>query len=309
MIDVTISIVNWNTGDLLLQCLKSIEQTRGDLRLQVIVVDNNSNDDSFEKAKFQFGWAEFIKNFDNRGFSVANNQALALAEGEFFLLLNPDTVLHPKALEQMVNFLRSHSDVGAVGPKLVYGDGSLQRNYSSRHVSPRSILSNYLGWKILGEDPLSDIVPEQPVLVTSLMGACLLLRRSAIEQIGPMDEKFFLVYEEADWCYRLVKAGWTIWYLPEAVVTHFCSQSSKQIWGKGLIETNQSLKYYIKKHYGTLIVNVLSIILISLYCWWLLKTLVKEVLVGANDELKNRRIRFKYLLIGLLMGKHKESRS
>lgn len=300
MIDITVSIVNWNTGDLLSECLKCIEQTGGDLRLQVIVVDNNSNDDSFEKAKLQFGCAEFIKNFGNRGFSAANNQALALAEGEFFLLLNPDTVLHPGALNRMLSFLRSHPGVGAVGPKLVYGDGALQIGYSGWHLSPRSLLAGHLGWKILGKDPLSGIAPDQPTAVAGLMGACILLRKTAIDKIGPMDEGFFLVYEEADWCYRLYKSGWTIWYLPDAVVTHFTGQSSRHIPGKGLIETNWSLKYYTKKHFGLLASTALTVFFILLYIWRLLKASIKEVLIGKCQELEERKIRFKYILTGLL---------
>ncbi|MDO9069259.1 MAG: glycosyltransferase family 2 protein [Deltaproteobacteria bacterium] len=300
MIDLTIAIVNWNTDHLLEGCLRSIKETIGELSLQVVVVDNKSSDQSAVRAQKEHPWAEFIYSPVNAGFSSGNNLALAKAQGRYFLLLNPDTVVQPGALQSLKDFLDENPATAAAGPRMDYGDGSLQQSWSGRLVSPKAILADTLGWKWLGVDPLGNRIPDRDTKVKGLMGACIMLRKSAIDQVGPMDDKFFLVYEEADLCHRLIKAGWSIWYLPQARITHFTGQSSQHIPGKGLIESYQSLKYYLGKHYGRPASWATSQALICIYIWWSLKTAVKEMIFGYSPELESRKERFNYILHGLL---------
>jgi hypothetical protein len=300
MTDITVAIVNWNTGPLLEQCLASLQKNRGRLSLQVIVVDNNSGDQSARQAQQKHPWADFIYSPENRGFSSGNNLALARARGKHFLMLNPDTEVRAGALQILKDFLDSHPGAAAAGPRLEYGDGSLQRSWAGRLVSPRTILAETLGWKWLGVDPLGRCVPEGDTEVKGLMGACIMLRKEAVDQVGLMDENFFLVYEEADWCHRLIGAGWSLWYLPGAKVTHYTGQSSQHIPGKGLVESYQSLKYYLSKHYGRSAFWATSLALVCIYSWWSLKTAVKKMIFGYSPELESRKVRFSYILQGLL---------
>lgn len=300
MTDITIAIVNWNTGQLLEGCLRSIKETKGGLSLQVVVVDNNSGDQSARQAQQKHPWADFIYCPDNRGFSSGNNLALAQARGKYFLMLNPDTEVRAGALQLLKDFLDCHPGAAAAGPRLEYGDGSLQRSWSGWLVSPRTILAETLGWKWLGSDPLGSRVPDGGTEVKGLMGACIMLRKEAVDQVGRMDENFFLVYEEADWCHRLIRADWTVWYLPSARVTHYTGQSSQHIPGRGLVETYQSLKYYLSKHYGPLASLTTVLALTVLYSWWSFKTMVREIIAGASPETESRKERFRYILQGLL---------
>lgn len=300
MFDITIAIVNWNTGHLLEQCLASLKDNNSGLSLQVIVVDNNSSDQSAKQAQIKHPWVQFIYSQENKGFSSGNNLALAQAEGSYFLILNPDTEVHPRALEIMKDFLDKNPAAAAVGPKMLYGNGGLQYSWSGRLVSPRSILADTLGWRWLGSDPLGDKNMNIDTKVKGLMGACIMLRKEAIDRIGPMDENFFLVYEEADWCHRLIKSGRGVWYLPGATITHFSGQSSQHIAGKGLVETYQSLKYYLAKHYGWRVSRAMVLFLMGLYGWWTIKTGIKEKIFGSTPEIESRKTRFKYILQGLL---------
>ena len=300
MIDITIAIVNWNTGVLLDDCLDSVRATRGNLALQTIVFDNGSSDGSAIRAQAKHPWAEFIFNQGNPGFSTANNQALARATGRYFLLLNPDTVLRLGALTRLLEFMDADPAAGAAGPRLEYPDGSLQVSWSGRLVSPCSILADILGWRMFGADPLAGKAPEVPIRVQGLMGACIMLRKGVIDQIGPMDERFFLVYEEADWCCRVLRASKDIWYVPDAAVVHHAGGSSQYIPGKGLIETQHSLKYYIAKHYGVVTSAAMVAALVIIYGWWLMKTHVKRALLGLDEVTALRLERFRYILRGLL---------
>lgn len=299
-IDITVSIVNWNTGPLLANCLDAIEQTRGKLRLQVIVVDNNSQDSSLALARQSFPGATYIANTGNPGFASANNQALALAKGKYFLMLNPDTVVHPGSLQALWQFGEAHPRAGAIGARLLNEDGSWQPSYYGHPTTPRTVLRDHLGWSILGNDPLANMELKEPAQVSTLMGACILFRCSAIEQVGPMDDRFFLVCEEGDWLYRLEQAGWELWFNPTAAVTHLRGRSTCQLAGGGYRETMRSIKYYLRKHFGLPAVLGVSSVLIALCAWCLVKTEIKGMIKGRGTEYRYRRLRFGNMLIGLL---------
>jgi len=299
-IDITVSIVNWNTGPLLANCLDAINQNKGKLRLQLIVVDNNSHDASLALTQQRFPTVTYISNTGNPGFAAANNQALTLAKGKYFLMLNPDTVLHPGSLQALWQFGEAHPRSGAIGARLLNEDGSWQPSYYGYPTTPRTVLRDHLGWSILGNDPLANLELKEPAQVSALMGACILFRCSAIDQIGLMDERFFLVYEEGDWLYRLEQAGWEIWFNPTAMVTHLCGRSTCQLAGGGYRETMRSMKYYLHKHFGLPAALGVSSVLIALCTWRLVKTEVKGAIIGRGSEYRYRRMRFGNMLIGLL---------
>ncbi|MBE9507190.1 MAG: glycosyltransferase family 2 protein, partial [Chloroflexi bacterium] len=221
MVDLSVVVVSWNVRDLLRQCLNSILNTRGALRVEVVVVDNASTDDSVEMVRAEFPSVCLITNTENRGFPVANNQGIAVAQGRYVLLLNSDAEVVGEALATMVAYADTHTDVGVIGPQLLNPDGSVQ---SSRRRFPTMAtaffestwLETYAPLRMLERYYVLDQPDDATLDVDWVKGAALMARREAIKQVGPMDEGFFMYSEELDWCRRFREAGWRVVYLPTA---------------------------------------------------------------------------------------------
>jgi len=232
LLDLSIIIVNWNTQALLCQCLASIMGDRGALQVETIVVDNASRDGSADMVQSAFPLVRLLVNGRNVGFARANNQAMRLAHGRHVMLLNSDTLVRPGALAAMVRYLDDHPQVGALGPRLLNADGTLQ---PSAHPFPdvaRDTLriAGASAWSFLrrfaGRPPRAaspSVAPSGPV--DWLVGACLVIRRAAIEDVGVLDEGYFFGAEEVDLALRLRQHAWENVYLAEAVVVHLGSQS------------------------------------------------------------------------------------
>lgn len=255
MTTIAVIIVNWNTRQRLEACLRSIAScSPQNLRFATIVADNASSDGSPAMIRAQFPSVTLIENRQNLGFAAANNQALRASSDDFILLLNPDTIVHPEAIDALLNHLWLYPEVGAVGPKLLNADGSCQ---VSAHPEPT--LWREL-WRLIHLDrfiPLSQYPEEYfstPDFKTAdvLMGACILLRREVLDQIGLFDEQFFIYSEEVDLCQRIRQAGWRIHYLPAAQVTHFGAASTCQVAGPMFIELYRNKLKYFRKHDGEL---------------------------------------------------------
>ncbi len=287
--DLSIVIVNWNVRELLRRCLVSIASsdglfvgldtpgysTRG-WRAEVIVVDNASADGSVAMLAQDFPWVQVIANRQNRGFTTANNQGLAVSRGRYVLFLNPDTELAPDALSLLLRFAEEHPQVGVVGPQLRYGDGSLQ---SSRRRFPTlatfflesTIVQRW--WprnQVLSRYYALDLDNDATSQVDWLVGACMLLRRAVLEQIGGFDEGFFMYSEELDLCRRAVDAGWQVVYLPAAVVTHYEGKSSEQVVAARHIRFHSSRVRYVRKYHGRLAAAaVRSFLLLTFIYQWL----------------------------------------
>ncbi len=272
MPDLSILIVNWNVRDLLRRCLQSIFANLPPRQMEIIVVDNGSSDGSVEMVRAEFPRVHLIPNPDNRGFPAANNQGLAVARGRYILLLNPDTEVVGDALETMVAFADAHPDVGVVGPQLLNPDGTIQ---SSRRrfptlataifestwlqpCAPRRLLTRYY---VLDrpDDEIQD--------VDWVTGAALMARREAVEQVGPMDEGFFMYSEELDWCRRFRDAGWRVVYLPTARVVHYGGKSSEQVLPARHIHFQASKIRYFRKHHGAAAAGVLRAVIVGNYLW------------------------------------------
>src|SRR6266508_6440002 len=204
---VTAIVVNWNAGDLLRGCLESLQRCA--LPLQVLVVDNASSDASAGVVRECFPAYTLIENRENAGFTRANNQALRLANGGYVLLLNPDAELQPGALETLVSRLESQPQAAVVGPTVVNGQGQPQ---STRRRFPTlataflesTLLQRFLApqHSVLRQYYRLDHPDDESQSVDWLVGACLLVRRAALDQVGPLDERFFMYFEEVDWCQR-----------------------------------------------------------------------------------------------------------
>lgn len=252
----SIIIVSWNVKKDLINCLNSISENQPAEKHEVIVIDNASTDGTVEMLRNDFPKIVTIVNGENRGFAAANNQGINIAKGQYILLLNPDTIIHPKSLEVLINFMDDNSGVGVCGPKLLNDDDSIQR--SARHFpSFRGALYRHTAFKFLGifKDEykkwlMKDFGYNEQRDVDQLMGAAMLIRKSVLDSIGGMDERFFMYYEEVDLCFRIKQAGWRVVFMSEAVITHLGGQSSGQIPAEKQLMAMASLLKFFRKHRG-----------------------------------------------------------
>jgi GT2 family glycosyltransferase len=249
---VSIIIVSWNTSDLLSECLMSLPR---DGTTEVIVVDNGSRDGTLAMLR-EWPQVQVIANAENEGFTRANNMAIRRSRGEFLLLINSDARLSPGCLDRMLAQLAADPHAGAVGPRLVYPDGTWQRWTAGRAPSLRAATNYYLflerlfpgrRWSrglFLGQDVRA---PFQPDWVCS---ACMLLRRSALDQVGLLNERYFVYMDDIDLCQRLRDAGWHVWYYPDAEAVHIAGQSTKRQTGQVSREALRSFNRYFAHHHG-----------------------------------------------------------
>ena len=294
MPDLSIVIVNWNVRDLLHRCLRSILVNSPTCTLEIIVVDNGSSDDSVKMVRAEFPNVHLIANAENRGFPAANNQGLAIAQGRYVLLLNPDTEIVGGALATLVAFADVHPDVGIVGPQLLYPDGSVQ---SSRRRFPTlatgflesTWLERYAPRHLLERYEFLDQPNDVTQDVDWLYGAALLARREAVEQVGPLDEGFFMYSEEMDWCHRFRDAGWRVVYLPAAQIVHHEGKSSEQVIAARHIHFQTSKVRYFRKYHGRLAGETLRLFLLGNYVWQLGLEGIKWML-GHKRPLRASRI-------------------
>ena len=260
---LSIIIVSWNTADLLENCLASIIANPPAAPFEIWVVDNASTDNSPRMVQEKFPRVHLIENRENIGFARANNQALQRCEGKYILLLNPDTLVASGALQALIDFLDEHSEAGAAGARLRNPDGSLQ---ISSH--PQPTLSREF-WRMFHLDafapyaayPLTKWETNEPEEVDVLMGACLVLRKEALDEVGFLDEDYFMYSEEVDLCYRIQSAGWGLYWVPQAEVVHFGGQSSQQAPTEMFLKLYHSKIIYFRKHYGWRSAHIYKLIL------------------------------------------------
>jgi hypothetical protein len=252
--DLSIIIVNWNTADDLRECLISLKES-SPAGMEVIVVDNASSDKSAEVIEAKFPWARLIKNSENLGFSKACNQGIETAQGRYILLLNPDSIVQPGALRALIRFGDENPKAGIIGPKILNPDGSLQ--YSCRHFPTlqAGIFRNTILGKFFPNNPYTrDYLMlhwdhSETVEVDWVSGAALFIRRELLDDIGGLDERFFMYCEDVDIAYRAKQKGWRVMYFPGAAVIHARARSSDQNPNAMITEFHKSMYRFFKKHY------------------------------------------------------------
>jgi N-acetylglucosaminyl-diphospho-decaprenol L-rhamnosyltransferase len=253
-VDLTVVVVSYNTRELLARCLEAVRAARDELVVELIVVDNASRDGSAAMVAEQFPEAALIANGTNLGFGRANNQALARARGRYVLLLNPDTVAHADALRELVRFADSRPEAGAVGARLEYEDGRLQHS-AFRLPDLRQALFGFFDVVPIDSPINGRYRPERysrAFPAEHLLGAGLLLRREALEQVGAFDPRYFMYFEETDLCARLRRAGWENVYTPTARVVHVSAASTSASRERMSVEFHRSQAYFYRKHHGLL---------------------------------------------------------
>ena len=245
---LTIVIVSYNVRTFVAQCLDSVQKaSEGIDGVEVFVVDNASSDDTVDYIGTYYPWVHLIANDDNLGFSRANNIAIRQAEGEYVLLLNPDTIVAEPTLRECVSFMDAHPQAGGLGVRMHNADGTLAPE--SRRAIPSPWVSCL---KMLGFTKryyMSHLSWDEPGRIEVVSGAFFMLRRQALDQVGLLDEDFFMYGEDIDLSYRLLKGGWENWYHPSDIV-HFKGESTQKSSFRYVHVFYQAMLIFFRKHYG-----------------------------------------------------------
>jgi hypothetical protein len=253
---LSIIIVSYNTKDVIRNCLSSIYQNHPELPFEIIVVDNNSLDESQKVLEREFPDVILITNSENVGFARANNQGIEISKGKYILILNPDTVLFPGALDRMLAYMEKNPDIGAITPKIWLDERkTLQScilhpftigNYIFVHSPLGRVFRHNCVLKKLWKKDIEIWLAKDPLEVDCIAGTCIMVRREVLKNVGLLDENFFMFFEDVDWCLRMKEAGWSLFLLPEAEIMHIAHQSISD--RKSEIHHN-SQAYYLRKHY------------------------------------------------------------
>lgn len=262
MVDLGIVIVNYNVRDLLRDCLKSVFASKGDFTFEVCVVDNDSADGSAEMVAAEFPQVRLLCT-ENRGYAAGNNlglRAFGFGEGNSHprhaLLLNPDTLLPPLALAQMLAFVADRPQAGVAGPRLVRSDGSLDWACRRSFPTPEVAFYRFSGLSRLfpgsprfGRYNMTYLSPDVTTEVDSVVGAFMLIRGEVIDQVGLLDERYFMYAEDLDFCFRAKEQGWQVWYNAEVTVLHYKGQSSRQRSVLANVHFYKTMRLFHDKHF------------------------------------------------------------
>ena len=246
---LSIVIVSYNVRTFVAQCLDSVQKASEGMEVEVFVVDNASADDTVSHIGRHYPWVKLIANEDNLGFSRANNIAIRQAQGEYILLLNPDTIVAEPMLGECISFMDAHALAGGLGVRMHNADGSLAPE--SRRAIPSPWVSCL---KMLGFTKryyMSHLSWDEPGRIEVVSGAFLMLRKKALDQVGLLDEDFFMYGEDIDLSYRLLKGGWENWYHPSDIV-HFKGESTQKSSFRYVHVFYQAMLIFFRKHYGHL---------------------------------------------------------
>lgn len=256
-IDISVVIVSWNTRELLSGCIASVirQAHNAALRVEIIVVDNASSDGTMDLLQHEYPGVTIIALQENQGFAAANNLGIAQARGNALLLLNPDTEMFPGSLAGLWWALKASPRVGMAGALLLNPDGSLQ---SAGYRFPGLVQvfldlfplhPRLIGSRLNGRIPPGDGL--SPVAIDHPLGACMLVRREVIEQVGMLDERYFMYSEEIDWCRRIKAAGWMILTAPSARVIHYGGQSTGQMPDAMFLQLHRSRNRYFRRYHSS----------------------------------------------------------
>ena len=256
MPELSICLVTLNTRHYLRDCLQSLAENPASLPTEIIVVDNGSSDGTQAMLTGEFPHVVVILNSKNEGFVRPANQAMRSAKGRYLLLLNPDTLVLPEALDRLVAFLDEHPAAGIAGPKVLNRDGSLQQACRRGVPRPWATLSYFLRlYRLFPRSPffggylLNYLDEDETYPVDGVSGSCMLIRREVAEQIGYLDERFFAYQEDSDFCFQAKRLGWQVYYHPAARIIHYGGQGGSRYQPyRSIFEWHRSYYLFYRKN-------------------------------------------------------------
>jgi hypothetical protein len=258
MPDVSISIVNYNARNYLDDCIRSITESIKRHSYEVIVVDNASFDSSANMVSQKYPEVKIIRNYSNLGFIKANNMGIKASSGRYIMSLNNDTKILGGTIDKLVEFMDNNPDAGAVGPKLLNSDSSVQLQARRGFPTPINSLFYFSGLsrlfpksRLMGGYLLTYLDDKTAMEVDSLCGAAMVVRREVIDKVGLMDEGYFMYGDDIDWCYKIKQAGWKVYYLPEAEMIHYGGRGgSRRQSYRNIFEFHRAMAIFYWKHYS-----------------------------------------------------------
>jgi len=252
--DLSVVIVTYNSGDTVMRCLESLEVHPPSVPFETIVIDNASSDGTPDRVRERFPRVSVVADTVNRGYSKGVNGGMRQAAGRYILVLNPDVEVTEGSIDRLVSFMDGHPRTGIAGSKLIWPDGRVQPSCRSFYTFRALVLRRtFLGRlfpraRALREHLMSDYDHETARRVDWVLGGCMIVRREALDEVGPMDERFFLYFEDTDWCYRMQQHGWEVWYVPGSVMIHRWERSSaRSVLSRPFVNHLLSMMRYYEK--------------------------------------------------------------
>ena len=289
--DLSVIIVNWNTKELLLNCIGSFYRTVKRLSFEIFVVDNGSSDGSPDSVRRKFPEIVLIENQRNLGFARANNEVLRKSKGRYALLLNTDVILTDGAVERLVEFMEENPTVGIAGGQLINGDGSRQNSFDNfPSLATEALNKSLLRILFPIRYPSKRVSFSSPIDVHSVIGACMIVRSQAIKEVGLLDEDYFFFLEETDWCYRMKRREWRVCHVPQAQIVHLQGKTANMVKDRAKIEYYRSLYLFFKKHKGITQSTILRGCLFLRFCVDFLLTLLSSLFTAFKSERLRRKL-------------------
>jgi len=303
LVDISFIIVNWNTRDVLMDCIDSIYKTVMDIDWEIYVVDNNSTDGSQAAVKQKFPNIKLIENETNTGFAHANNQALSIMHGRFAVLLNSDAVLKEDSIKKLLAFMTGNPSAAIAGVQLLNDDGSRQNSIDNFPSTETEIFNkSILRLFFPGKYPSKNISYKDPIEVDSVIGACMIVRRESMDEVGLFDEDYFIFLEETDWCFRMNKKGWKVYHVPDAEVFHLSGHSKKRTPWRSQIEYYISLYKFFRKNRTPLSYLALRVFKpCKIFINLILNVFGNLITLFQKEGLRNRLLKYYKLFIWHLL--------
>ncbi len=301
--DISIIIVNWNTRDLLRNCLRSIADTVQEVAYEIIVVDNASHDGSVLMLRQEFPAVIMIENQVNRGFAAANNQAMSIMKGRYALLLNTDAALTKNAVFLLLSFMEKTPAAAMACGQLLNADGSKQNSIAS-FPGLLTLMTNVSLLEYLWPRryPGKRYALEKPIEIDSGIGACLLVRKKTIDEVGMLDERYFFFFEETDLAYRMRAAGWKVFHVPGAFIYHLQGQSIGSDVRSRREFYRSRYQFFRKWRSRRYFILICFVIIVRLVINWLLTSVANILVLGQKNYLRNKWIVYSQLLLWHIKG-------
>ena len=286
-----------------MDCLDSIYKTVTDIEWEIYVVDNNSTDGSQAEVKKRFPEVKLIENETNTGFGYANNQALRIMQGRFAVLLNSDAVLKENSVKRLLAFMTTTPSAGIAGVQLLNDDGSRQNSIDNFPSTETEIFNkSILRLLFPGKYPSKNMSYKDPIEVDSVIGACMIVRKEAMDDVGVLDEDYFIFLEETDWCFRMNKKGWKVYHVPDAEVFHLSGHSKKRTPWRSQIEYYISLYKFFRKNRAPLSYLTLRILKpCKIFINLILNILGNLITLFQKEGFRNRLLKYYKLFVWHLL--------
>ncbi len=296
--DISIIIVNYNTKDLLRDCLNSISKTVLDISYEIVVVDNASSDGSIAMLEEEFPGVRIIKNAENRGFGAANNQAFRIMKGRYALLLNTDTILTEQAVKALFMFMESDPSTAMACGQLLNADGTKQNSIAA-FPTLLTLFSNtaLLEYLFPTRYPSKRHDYKEPIEIDSGIGACLMVSKNAIDEVGTFDERYFFFFEETDWAREMRSKGWKIYHVPTARIYHLQGQSIGRDVHSRLEFYRSRYQYFRKWNSGPVYVLLSCAVFIRLIMNWLFTAAANLFLLGMHRGMRGKLNTYSRLIL------------